>query len=124
MTPKLVICLIFILGTFDLLRLFGFDITGFTFGFSIVESTIYDAEDRFIRPKHCCDEMNKLHRSTLSSDCSTHEWKRKDASRIPYTHEENVDSLDRVNTLIVTFLNCFNITEKYDDSKYVTILNI
>ena len=58
-------CFIFILGTFDLLRLFGIDITGFTFGFSIVDQTIYDAEDHFIRPNHGCDEINKLNYSIL-----------------------------------------------------------
>ena len=98
------------LGTFDLLRLFGIDITGFTFGFSIVDSTIYDAEDLFIWPKHGCDEINKLNRSTLSSDCSTQDWERKDTSRIPSTHEENVNSLDRVNTLIF-FHEFYNVAE-------------
>ena len=40
-----------LIGTFDILRLFGIDITGYTFGISGVNSTIDEAEEHFIRPE-------------------------------------------------------------------------
>ena len=43
------ICLF--LAKFDLLRLFGIDITGCAFGLSGVNPAINDAEENFIRPK-------------------------------------------------------------------------
>ena len=91
----LLICLL--LAIFDLLRLFGIDITGCAFGLSGVNPAINDAEENFIRPKDAEKLYFKHKCKTMLTNKFTGDIDIKSVSDTRSSPIENVVNTDMVN---------------------------
>ena len=79
----------FSLAIFELLKLFGIDITGFAFGLSSVNSITNDAEEDFIRPKNAVKLYLKRKYKTILNNKYPGEINSKDDNDIPCSPGEN-----------------------------------
>ena len=83
-----------------MLRLFGIDITGCTFGLSSLKSSTEDAENNFIHPKHANSFVlhNKL-RILHTNDHETHNYMntnyKQEATKIVSDDYQTLDNVSK-----------------------------
>ena len=79
------------------MRLFGIDITGFTFGISGVNSVIDDAEERFMQPKKLGSFSLEYSPKTIVRSSSAEGIPRKNYETNTAIDEDIVVSQEQVN---------------------------